>query len=198
MEQLVNDILAVIPDASPDWTRQQVALHLAVDPVPFNAQARILDSAFTHGYLKSAQPPNPVPQPSAPSVVSAGKKRKATDQKPGPSQHPSKKRAAPRFDYTQLERPGQEGGDAYYGELSVKYLCAKFEKLPVYYVRYRFNQINRLVPTYLALREELAAGTAKCDLLRKKRHSIGPYQTSYNPSTLFTAERKALDAFIGK
>ncbi|KAG8745956.1 hypothetical protein FRC10_006519 [Ceratobasidium sp. 414] len=201
MEQLVNDILAVIPDASSDWIRQQVTLQLAVDPVPYHAQVRILDSAFTYGYVKSAQPSNPVPQPpAAPAAVSqtsTAKKRKAPDQNPGPSKHPPKKRVAPRFDYTQLERPGQQGGDPYYRELSIKYLCAKLGKLPVHYVRHRFNQTNRLVPTYLALSEELATGTAKCELLKKKRHSMGPYQTPYTTSTLFTAERKALDAFIG-
>jgi hypothetical protein len=141
-EELVNDILAVIPDACPGWVRQQILLQLAVDPIAYHAQARILDSAFSYGYVKSVPPPEPVdppppvpraaPPPPAPKAHAA-EKRKAPNQNPAPSAHISKKRVvSPRIDYTQLQRPGQQGRDFYYRDFSVKYLCAAFGKLPLH------------------------------------------------------------------
>ncbi|QRV86360.1 TRIAD3 [Ceratobasidium sp. AG-Ba] len=203
-EQITSDILAFIPDANPDWVYQQVLLQLATDPIPLHAQARILDSAFTHGYVKLEKHQQPVQHqhvaPAPPRIVSKSStagKRKALDENPGSNAHSPKKQAtAARFDYTQLDRP-QSVMNASYQDLSYRYLCAKLGKLPVTYIRHRFNQIGRLVPAYLTLHQEMTTGAAACELLRKKRHSIGPYGIPYDSSPLFTAERKALDAFIG-
>ncbi|KAG8779373.1 hypothetical protein FRC12_024334 [Ceratobasidium sp. 428] len=195
-EQVVNDVLAVIPDVNPDYLRELAVLHLTTDPVTYHAKVRILDSLLTHDYVKAVEPPIPAPQPPAALAPSAIKKRKAPDQNPDASVHTPKKRAVlPRFDYTQSQRPGLLG-DFYYQELAIKYLCAKFGQLPVTYIRRCFNQTYRLVPAYLTLSEELTTGTMKCEKLKKKRHSIAFYEYQCDNSVWFTAERKALDAFI--
>jgi hypothetical protein len=150
-DQLVNDILAVIPDANPLWIDQQVSLHLSVDPIPLHARARILDSAFKIGYVKVDQnprplaeiaalpplpvaPPLPLPPPThaaQPSSARAAGKRKAPERAPASST--AKKQAlSVRVDYTQTQRPPSHQKDSWYRDLSIKYLTVTFANLPLH------------------------------------------------------------------
>lgn len=138
-EQLVNDITAIIPDACPRWIREQVLLQMAVDPTPYHIQARILDSAFTVGYVKVAPEPPPMalpaPPPPPPAAVPgarAAEKRKAPAQDPA-NLHINKKRVVPaRVDYTQPQVPAGHVRDIWYTELCIKYLSAAFGTLPIH------------------------------------------------------------------
>lgn len=149
-DQVVENVLAIIPDACPLWINYLAVLHLAVDTVPFNAQVRILDAAFKYGYVKAqdpkppaallpvpvfpAAPPQPAPPPPAqvaPLSARAAEKRKAPD--PAPASPPVKKRALDiRVDFTQTQRPSSHKNDSWYKDLSIKYLTAVFTNLPLH------------------------------------------------------------------
>ncbi|KAG8763530.1 hypothetical protein FRC11_002043 [Ceratobasidium sp. 423] len=212
-DKLLEDILGVLPDMNPPWLQYQIALHLAVDPDPSHAQMRILDSAFTHGYVKVAEQPAfpgippipqhpvaaPVPPPPAhpapvPPGARVGGKRKA----PEPAVFPdAKKRAIGKtVDFTQMIRPFVQGRDFKYQELSLSYLNAEVVNLPMNYIRRQFHKFQYLIPAYLAIRQELATGLLNGVLLKKRRHATGPYGAECEPSPLFVAEKRALDAYI--
>ncbi|CAE6518468.1 unnamed protein product [Rhizoctonia solani] len=212
-EKLLEDILGVLPDMNPPWLQYQIALHLAIDPDPSHTQMRILDSAFAHGYVKVAEQPAlpgipPIPQhavaapvppplahpPPVPSDARAGEKRKA----PEPAVAPDAKRRAigKTVDFTQTIRPFVQGRDFKYQELSLSYLNAKLVNLPMNYIRRQFHKFQYLVPAYLAVRQELAAGSLNGVLLKKRRYTTGPYGAECEPSPLFVAEKRALDAYI--
>ncbi|CAE6423577.1 unnamed protein product [Rhizoctonia solani] len=218
-EKLLEDILGVLPDMSPPWLQYQIALHLAIDPNPSHTQMRILDSAFAYGYVKvveqpvplgippilqiPAVAPGPLPpiQPPARAVqippgAHAGEKRKV----PEPSVPPNAKRRAmdKTVDFTQVVRPFVPGRDFKYQELSLSYLNAELGNLPINHIRRQFHRFQYLVPTYLVLRQELASGALNGSLLKKKRNITGPFGAECDPSPLFAAEKRALDAYIGK
>ncbi|CCO28816.1 TRIAD3 [Rhizoctonia solani AG-1 IB] len=148
-----------------------------------------------------AVPPGPLPpiQPPAQAVqmppgAHVGQKRKA----PEPAVPLNAKRQAMHktVDFTQTVRPFVEGRDFKYQELSLSYLNAELSNLPTNYIRRQFHKFQYLVPAYLALRQELASGALNGSLLKKKRNATGPVGAECEPSPLFVAEKRALDAYI--
>ncbi|KAL5635759.1 hypothetical protein ACGC1H_004539 [Rhizoctonia solani] len=209
--KILEEILGVLPDISPPWLQYQIALHLAVDPNPSHTQIRILDAACAYGYVKEAEQPvppglPPIPQfpvappppahaaAPAPPSVQAGEKRKASE----PAEPPdAKKRAIGKtVDFTRTIRPFVQGRDFKYQELSLSYLNADLTNLPMNYIRRQFHRFQYLVPAYLAIRQELAAGSLNGVLLKKRRFTTGPYGAECEASPLFAAEKRALDAYI--
>ncbi|CAE6498172.1 unnamed protein product [Rhizoctonia solani] len=207
-DKILEDILGVLPDMNPPWLRYQIALHLAIDPNPSHTQMRILDAAFAYGYVKVAEhpvppgiphiPQHPVPLPPPAATVSSstqtGEKRKA----PEPTDSPNSKRRATgkTVDFTQTVRPFVQDRDFKYQELSLSYLNAELVNLPMTYIRRQFYRFHYLTPAYLAIRQELAAGSLNGVLLKKRRYTTGPYGAECEGSALFIAEKRALDAYI--
>ncbi|KAB5596364.1 Pectinesterase [Ceratobasidium theobromae] len=196
--QLVNDILAIIPDANPAWLLEQVSLHLAAGPGVLDARAYILDSAFMYGYVKASNNPGPLgaPPPPPPALAAAAplpppapapvralaphpgvrpaQKRKALE---SVAASPTKKQALPsRVDYTKTQRPPSHTRD----------LC----------IRRQFSEYAYLVPTYLALQHKVTNHTLGCNMLKKRRFCTAPFGNECDQSPLFAAEKKALDTYI--
>ncbi|KDN51886.1 hypothetical protein RSAG8_00437, partial [Rhizoctonia solani AG-8 WAC10335] len=210
-DKLLEDILGVLPDMSPPWLKYQIALHLAIDPNPSNTQMRIIDAAFAYGYVKAAEQPlplgiPPIPQfpvalpppvhaAPAPPGTQAREKRKASEPVDFPD---AKKRAGSKtVDFTQIIRPFVQGRDFKYQELSLSYLNAELANLPMNYIRRQFHRFQYLTPAYLAMRQELAAGSLTgVSLKKKRRFTTGPYGAECEASPLFVAEKRALDAYI--
>ncbi|KAJ1309981.1 hypothetical protein OPQ81_006739 [Rhizoctonia solani] len=176
-DKILEDILGVLPDMNPPWLQYQIALHLAIDPEPSHAQMRILDAAFAYGFLSQA-----------------GEKRKAPE--PAVSPDAKKRAIAKTVDFTQIIRPFVQGRDFKYQELSLSYLNAELVNLPSNYIRRQFHRFQYLTPTYLAIRQELAAGSLNAVLLKKRRYTTGPYGAECESSPLFVTEKRALDAYI--
>ncbi|CUA75091.1 TRIAD3 [Rhizoctonia solani] len=204
--KLLEDIIAVIPDISPRWLQYQIALHLASYPNPAHTQMLILDSAFNHGYVKEADqpvhpgippipqlpvaPPQPQPPPPLVHAAPAAPAAPAALAAPAP---PGTKAGGKRKAIEPAEPPNAKKRAI---DQTVDFTQTLFERGTRKFIDELFHRFQYLVPAYLAIRQDLAAGVLNNMTLKKRRYVTGPYGAECEESQLFAAEKRALDAYI--